>query len=217
MRRQIMRSVVLLSGGLDSAVVLYQAVAAGDEVRALTIRYGQRHSYEIECAARLAASLPVREHKVIDLDLAAFGGSALTDPSVAVPTERTSGIPATYVPARNTIFLSLALAYAEVTDSDRILAGFNAVDYSGYPDCRPEYLECFQSLAMLATKKTVEGSPIRVEAPLIRMGKAEIVSLGTSLGVNFHLTSSCYQPVGGKPCGVCDSCVIRDAGMAGRS
>lgn len=208
-------AVVLLSGGIDSATVLAMARADGWRCQALSIDYGQRHRVELEAAARIALVMGAAEHRVVPLDLRVFGGSALTDPSIAVPTMSAPGIPVTYVPARNTIFLSLALAYAEVTGSAAIFTGANAIDYSGYPDCRPEYLEAFERLANLATKAAVEGSPITIRAPILRMGKAEIVRKGHELGVDFALTVSCYNAdAEGRACGRCDACRFRREGFA---
>lgn len=207
-------AVVLVSGGLDSATVLAIARHAGWRCHALSIDYGQRHRVELEAAARVAAALGAHEHRVARVDLGLFGGSALTDPSIAVPTVPSSGIPVTYVPARNTIFLSLALAYAEVRDADAIFTGANAVDYSGYPDCRPEYMAAFERLANLATKRAVEGAPIRIESPIIAWSKARIVQEGTALGVDYSLTVSCYNAdSAGCACGRCDSCRLRRAGF----
>lgn len=212
-----MRSaIVLLSGGLDSATVLAMAVAQGWRCHALSVDYGQRHRAELEAAAKVARAQGAVEHRIVPLDLRVFGGSALTDSSIAVPISPSEGIPVTYVPARNTIFLSLALAYAEVTGSDAIFTGANAVDYSGYPDCRPEYLEAFESMANLATKRAVEGAPIRIVAPIVRMTKADIVRRGHELGIDFSLTVSCYNAdAGGRACGQCDSCRLRREGFAG--
>jgi len=208
------RAVVLLSGGLDSATTLAVARSQGFECYALSVEYGQRHSAELDAAANVARSLGAREHRAMRVDLAGIGGSALTDPSVAVPEQPTSGIPVTYVPARNTMMLSLALAWAEVLGARDIFMGVNAVDYSGYPDCRPEFIEAFEQLAARATKAGVEGAAFRVHAPLIRLSKAEIVRLGTRLGVNFAATVSCYQADSqGRACGRCDSCRIRRAGF----
>jgi 7-cyano-7-deazaguanine synthase len=208
-------AIVLLSGGLDSATVLALARADGWKCHALSIDYGQRHRVELDAAARVARALGAHEHRVVALDLRVFGGSALTDSSIAVPTSPSTGIPITYVPARNTIFLSLALAYAEVTGSDAIFTGANAVDYSGYPDCRPEYLQAFESMANLATKRSIEGDPIRIVAPLVQMTKADIVRRGHELGVDFSATVSCYNADGeGRACGRCDSCRLRREGFA---
>ncbi len=209
------RAVVLLSGGLDSATVLAMAVADGWHCHALSVDYGQRHRAELDAAANVARALGAAEHRVVPLDLTIFGGSALTDASIAVPTAPAPGIPVTYVPARNTIFLSLALAYAEVTRSEAIFAGMNAVDYSGYPDCRPEFLEAFENLANLATKRAVEGNSITIRAPIVRMAKKEIVRRGHELGVDFSLTVSCYNAdAEGRACGSCDSCRLRREGFA---
>ena len=191
------------------------ARAAGWSCHALSIDYGQRHRVELEAASRVARALGAAEHRVVALDLGVFGGSALTDPTIAVPTEPSAGIPVTYVPARNTIFLALALAYAEVTRSEAIFTGANAIDYSGYPDCRPEFLAAFETLANLATKRAVEGFPIRVEAPIVRMTKADIVRKGHELGVDFSLTVSCYDPdAQARACGRCDACRFRREGFA---
>lgn len=207
-------AVVLLSGGLDSATVLAMARQQGFCCHALSVDYGQRHHAELAAASRVAAALGVAEHRTINIDLAGFGGSALTDSSIAVPEQATSGIPLTYVPARNTIMLSLALAWAEVLQAQHIFFGVNAVDYSGYPDCRPEYVAAFERMANLATKAAVEGAPLRVHAPLQHMSKAEIIRHGTQLGVDFSLTVSCYQAdLDGRACGVCDSCRLRRAGF----
>lgn len=210
------RAVVLLSGGLDSATVLALAKNRGYECFALSFRYGQRHEFEIECAKRIAVSIGVEEPFVMNLDLRAFGGSALTD-DIEVPegSLNRDEIPATYVPARNTIFLSLALAYAEVTGSNDIFIGVNALDYSGYPDCRPEFIEAFQKLANIATKVGVEGSIVAIQAPLIEMTKSEIIMLGTRLGVDYSQTTSCYSPIDfGVACGNCDACLLRKKGFA---
>ena len=207
-------AVVLLSGGLDSATVLAIAVAEGWRCHALSVDYGQRHRAELTAAAEVARSLGAVEHRVARVDLGVFGGSALTDPSIDVPTQPSAGIPVTYVPARNTVLLALALAYAEVTNSDAIFTGANAVDYSGYPDCRPEFIAAFANLANLATRRAVEGSRIRIEAPIVKMGKAEIVRQGYELGVDFALTVSCYNAdVQGRACGLCDACRFRREGF----
>jgi 7-cyano-7-deazaguanine synthase len=207
-------AVVLLSGGLDSATVLAIATRQGWECHALSVDYGQRHRVELEAAARVARALGAVEHRIAKVDLGVFGGSALTDPSIEVPRSPTPGIPITYVPARNTVFLALALAHAEVTASDAIFTGANAVDYSGYPDCRPEFLEAFGKLANLATRRAVEGAPIAIETPIVHLSKAEIVRLGTSLGVDFSLTVSCYNAdAAGRACGECDSCRFRREGF----
>ena len=210
----VKNAVVLLSGGLDSATVLAMARQQGFRCFALSVDYGQRHHAELAAAKRVADKLGAAEHRVINIDLTAFGGSALTDSRIAVPEHATAGIPLTYVPARNTIMLSLALAWAEVLQSQDIFFGVNAVDYSGYPDCRPEYVEAFQSMANLATKAAVEGYPLKIHAPLLHMSKAEIIRQGTALGVDFSLTVSCYQAdEEGRACGVCDSCRLRRAGF----
>ena len=207
-------AVVLLSGGLDSATVLAMAVAEGWRCHALSVDYGQRHRAELDAAVQVARSLGAVEHRVARVDLNVFGGSALTDPAIAVPTQPSPGIPVTYVPARNTILLALALAYAEVTSSDAIFSGANAVDYSGYPDCRPEFIQSFEALANLATRRAVEGSRIRVQSPIVRMGKAEIVRTGYELGVDFALTVSCYNAdASGRACGLCDACRFRRDGF----
>ena len=209
-----MRAVVLLSGGLDSATVLALARAAGLECYALSVSYGQRHQAEISAAARVAHALGAREHRIMHVNLGRIGGSALTDVSIDVPTQPGEGIPVTYVPARNTIMLSLALAWAEVLKAAEIHIGVNAVDYSGYPDCRPEFVAAFQQLATLATKAGVEGASLRVQAPLINMSKAQIVREGVRLGVDYSLTVSCYQADdAGSACGHCDSCRLRREGF----
>ena len=214
------RAVVLLSGGLDSATALAVARADGYEGYALSFDYGQRHARELDSARRIAAALGAKEHLVLRLDLRAIGGSALTA-DIAVPKGRSheaigSGIPVTYVPARNTIFLSHALAWAEVLGAQDIFIGVNVLDASGYPDCRPEYVEAFERMANLATKAGAEGkSRFRIHTPLIKLTKAEIVALGSRLGVDFALTWSCYEPQpGGRPCGLCDSCLLRKKGFA---
>jgi 7-cyano-7-deazaguanine synthase len=206
--------VVLLSGGLDSATVLAIARARALECYALSIAYGQRHEAELTAASRVAEALGAREHRVMQVDLAGIGGSALTDRSIAVPETPTEGIPVTYVPARNTIMLSLALGWAEVLGAEHIFIGVNSLDYSGYPDCRPEYVEAFAHLARLATKAGVEGRPCRIEAPLIAWTKERIIREGTALGVDYGMTVSCYQAdAGGRACGRCDSCRLRRAGF----
>lgn len=208
------RAVILLSGGLDSATTLAVARGLGFECYALSADYGQRHRVELTAASQVAKSLGVREHRILRIDLAAFGGSALTDRSLAVPEQVTEGIPITYVPARNTVLLSLALAWAEVLGASDLFIGANAVDYSGYPDCRPEYLRAFEAMANLATKAAVEGRRITLHAPLAHLSKAEIIRRGLSLGVDFGLTLSCYQPdEEGRACCRCDSCRIRRAGF----
>ncbi len=210
-------AVVLLSGGLDSATVLAIARADGFDVLALSFRYGQRHAIEIDAATRIAAAAGVREHKLVDIDLRVFGGSALTA-DIAVPKGSLSApgeIPVTYVPARNTIFLAYALAFAEVRGAADIYLGVNAVDYSGYPDCRPEYLAAFERLAGLATKAAVEGRPVRLHTPLLHLTKAQIIRRGLELGVDYSLTRSCYDPdPAGRACGLCDSCRFRLAAFA---
>lgn len=210
-------AVVLLSGGLDSATTLAIAREQGYACHCLSIDYGQRHRAELDAARKVADSLGAAEHRVMTLDLTAFGGSALTDLSIDVPTEGLKdGIPVTYVPARNTIFLSLALAYAEVTGAADIFFGANAVDYSGYPDCRPEFMRAFERLANLATKAGIEGQGLRLHTPIIDLSKAEIIRLGTALEVDYALTVSCYQATGqGLACGECDSCRLRRAGFEG--
>jgi 7-cyano-7-deazaguanine synthase len=213
------KAVVLLSGGLDSATVLAIARAEGYEPYALSFSYGQRHIWELEAAARVAAALGAAEHKTAHIDLRIFGGSALTA-DIAVPKGRAleemgHGIPITYVPARNTIFLSFALAWAEVLGSSDVFIGVNALDYSGYPDCRPEFIEAFEKMANLATKAGVEGQQaLKIHTPLIALSKAEIIAKGIELGVDYSLTSSCYDPSAtGEPCGVCDSCLLRQKGF----
>jgi 7-cyano-7-deazaguanine synthase len=215
-----MRSaIVLLSGGLDSATVAAVAKRDGFGVHALSFRYGQRHAVELGAAASVARHVCALSHRVVDLDLRAMGGSALTD-DIAVPKDRSdhemgSEIPVTYVPARNTIFLSYALGFAEVLGSRDIFIGVNALDYSGYPDCRPEFVRAFESLANLATKAGVEGDPFSIRAPLVSLTKAEIIELGLSLGVDYSLTSSCYDPTTtGEACGRCDSCQLRLRGFS---
>ena len=207
-------AVVLLSGGLDSATVLAMARQQGYACHALSVDYGQRHYAELVAAQRVAQALGAVEHRVMHLDLNAFGGSALTDPSIAVPQQPGEGIPITYVPARNTIMLSLALAWAEVLQAQDIFIGVNAVDYSGYPDCRPEYIEAFERMANLATKAAVEGRHLSLHAPLLRLSKADIIKLGVQLDVDYALTVSCYQAdADGRACAVCDSCRLRRAGF----
>ena len=209
------RAVVLLSGGLDSATVLAIARSRGFECHALSVHYGQRHSAELEAAKQIAAALGASEHRVMGVDLAGIGGSALTDAAMAVPETPSAGIPVTYVPARNTLLLSLALGWAEVLGAADIFVGVNAVDYSGYPDCRPEFIEAFARLARLATKAGVEGGAFKIQAPLIEMSKADIIRKGSELGVDFSTTVSCYQAgPDGAACGKCDSCRLRAAGFA---
>ncbi len=214
------RAVVLLSGGLDSATVLAIASIEGFDAYAMTFRYGQRHIVEIECAQRVARALGAHDHVIVDFDLRQFGGSALTS-DIAVPkdrsaTEMSKGIPITYVPARNTIFLSFALAWAETLGANDIFVGVNALDYSGYPDCRPEYIAAYETMANLATRAGVEGTQrLAIHAPLIRLSKAGIIAKGVALGVDYALTSSCYDPApDGAPCGQCDSCLLRQKGFA---
>jgi len=210
-------AVVLLSGGLDSATTLAIARAEGHDCHCLSIDYGQRHRSELAAAARVAKALGAKAHKVVRIDLGAVGGSALTDPAIAVPVSGVQpGIPVTYVPARNTIMLALALAEAEVTGAADIWFGANAVDYSGYPDCRPEFMRAFEALANLATKAAVEGRRLRLHTPIIELSKAEIIRRGKALGVDYALTVSCYQADSeGRACGVCDSCRLRRAGFEG--
>jgi 7-cyano-7-deazaguanine synthase len=212
-------AVVLLSGGLDSATVAAIASSEGFAVNALSFSYGQRHSFELQAAHRVARSLNVDQHRVANIDLRAFGGSALTD-DIAVPKGRTGeemeqGIPITYVPARNTIFLSFALAWAEVLGSQDIFIGVNALDYSGYPDCRPEFINAYELMANLATKSAVEGrQKLTIHAPLMHLSKAQIIKKGMELRVDYSLTSSCYDPAAdGRPCGQCDSCLLRRKGF----
>lgn len=208
------KAVILLSGGLDSATVLAIARSEGYECYALSLDYGQRHNTELNAARQIAKDMQVASHQVINLDLRKFGGSALTDDSIAVPTEMSDDIPVTYVPARNTIFLSLALAWAETLKARDIFVGVNAVDYSGYPDCRPEYIKSFEDMANLATKAGVEGDRFSIKAPLIHMTKSDIIQTGSSLGVDYALTVSCYQAdEQGRACGNCDSCRLRKQGF----
>ncbi len=219
-----LKAVVLLSGGIDSATTLAIAKNEGYNTYAISFNYGQRHSFELEKAAKIAGLFKSEKHLVVNIDLRKFGGSALTD-SIPVPKDRNEkdishGIPSTYVPARNTIFLSLSLGWAEIIEAQDIFIGVNAIDYSGYPDCRPEYIEAFQQMASIATKAGVERkSKIKIHTPLINMSKAEIIKKGVSLGVDFSLTHSCYDPISsGNPCGICDSCLLRlkgflDAGL----
>jgi len=208
------KAVVLLSGGLDSATTLAVAGELGYSCHCLSVDYGQRHRSELDAAARVAQALGASAHRVISIDLAAFGGSALTDTSIAVPQSPGAGIPVTYVPARNTILLALALAWAEVIDARDIFFGANAVDYSGYPDCRPEFMRAFGRLANLATKAAVEGRRLRLHTPIIDLTKAQIVRRGAALGVDYSITVSCYQAdAAGLACGRCDSCRLRRAGF----
>ena len=219
MLTQTQKAVVLLSGGLDSATVLAIARREGYELYALSFSYGQRHVWELEAAKRVVASIGVAQHRVAEIDLRVFGGSALTD-DIAVPKgramdEMSHGIPVTYVPARNTIFLSFALAWAEVLGSSDVFIGVNALDYSGYPDCRPEFIGAFEKMANLATKAGVEGRQrLKIHTPLIALSKAQIIAAGIELGVDYALTSSCYDPSStGEPCGQCDSCLLRQKGF----
>jgi len=210
-----MKAVCLLSGGLDSSTCLAMARRDGYECYALSFDYGQRHRVELEAAARVAASLGAARHITVPIDLRVFGGSALTD-DIEVPKVRSEGIPVTYVPARNTVFLSIALAWAEVLEASDIFIGVNAIDYSGYPDCRPEFIQAFERMANLATKAGVEGrTHVRIHTPLIAMSKADIVRAARGLNLDFRLTHSCYDPdAQGRPCGECDSCVLRKRGFA---
>ncbi len=211
----IPRAVVLLSGGLDSTTCLAIAKSRGFDCYALSFRYGQRSQQEIVFAERIAKAVNVKEHKIIDLDLSQIGGSALTDRSIAVPEAPTAGIPVTYVPARNTVFLSIALGWAEVLEAQHIFTGVNAVDYSGYPDCRPAYIAAFERMANLATRAGVEGHTLHIETPLIALSKAQIICTGTALAVDYSLTVSCYQADDtGRACGRCDACRLRKAGFA---
>ena len=209
------KAVVLVSGGLDSATTLAIAKEQGYDCYAMSFNYGQRHQIELDSAKSVSLSLGAIEHKVISLGLGDIGGSALTDNAIDVPQQMAKGIPVTYVPARNTVFLALALGWAEVLDAEAIFIGVNAVDYSGYPDCRPEYIAAFQTMANLATKRGVEGQVIRIETPLLHLSKAEIIQKGTQLGVDYSKTLSCYSPDElGQACGRCDSCRLRKQGFA---
>ena len=209
------RSVVLLSGGLDSTTALAIARSRGDECHTLAFDYGQRHRAELAAARRVSVSLRAAAHRELEVSLGDFGGSALTDKSIAVPEQATAGIPITYVPARNTVFLSLALALAEVIDADKIVIGVNHIDASGYPDCRPEFIAAYQQLARVATKRGVEGGALTIDAPLLAMTKADIIRCGRDLGVDYSLTVSCYQADDeGRACGRCDSCRLRREGFA---
>ena len=209
------RAVVLLSGGLNSATTLAMAQRDGYRCYALSVFYGQRHEAELAAAARVAAKLGAADHRVINVDLGVIGGSALTDPTIAVPESPDEGIPVTYVPARNTVLLALALGWAEVLTAGHIFVGVNAVDYSGYPDCRPAFIDAFERLAGLATKAGINGQPMRIHAPLIEMTKAEIVQTGVGLGVDYRQTVSCYQADSdGNACGRCESCRLRREGFA---
>jgi 7-cyano-7-deazaguanine synthase len=208
------RAVVLLSGGLDSATVLAAAVQAGLECHTLSFRYGQRHDAELAAAERISRVLGAASHRVIGIDLGTVGGSALTDPDIAVPEAPGTGIPVTYVPARNSVFLALGMGLAEVLEADELHIGVNAVDYSGYPDCRPEFIDAFSRVAALATRRAVEGRPLRIQAPLIELSKAEIIRRGNALGVDYALTVSCYQAdADGAACGRCDACRLRREGF----
>lgn len=213
------KAVVLLSGGLDSATVLAIAKSENYEPWALTFRYGQRHDFEVHAARRIASTMGVQRHIVVDIDLGSFGGSALTDADIPLPKGRplqkiAEDIPATYVPARNTIFLSYGLAWAEVLGSTDIFIGVNALDYSGYPDCRPEYIEAFEKMANLATKAAVEGKKLTIHTPLILLTKAQIIARGLELGVDYSITSTCYDPdAEGRACGSCDACLLRLKGF----
>jgi 7-cyano-7-deazaguanine synthase len=208
------KAVVLVSGGLDSATTLALAQEQGYACYALSFDYGQRHRCELDAARKVAEAAGVIEHKIITLNLDNIGGSALTDTAIPVPQQATEGIPVTYVPARNTVFLALALGWAEVLEAEAIFIGVNAVDYSGYPDCRPEFIEAFANMAQLATKAGVEGRPIRIETPLIHLSKAEIIQQGSRLDVDYANTISCYDPdTEGRACGRCDSCRLRAAGF----
>ncbi len=214
-------AVLLLSGGLDSTTLLAHALHEGLDVHAMTFRYGQRHASEIEAARRVASHFAVRDHVIVDIDLRTFGGSALTNERMAVPKDRDpaamhDGIPITYVPARNTIFLSFALAWAEVLEAGDIFIGVNALDYSGYPDCRPDYIAAYERMANLATRSGVEGTnPIHIRTPLIAMTKSEIIKHGLALGVDYAITQSCYDPdSSGAACGRCDACLLRLKGFA---
>jgi len=208
------KAVVLVSGGLDSSTVLALALQQGYRCYTLSFDYGQRHRSELEAAKRVSELMKVEEHKIVRLDLGTIGGSALTDTTIDVPEHETAGIPVTYVPARNTVFLSIALGWAEVLEADTIFLGVNAVDYSGYPDCRPEYISSFEAMANLATRAGVEGNKLSIQAPLIDMTKGEIISAGASLGVDYSQTVSCYQAsIEGLACGKCDSCRLRIEGF----
>lgn len=208
------KAVVLVSGGLDSTTVLAIARSQGYACYTISFDYGQRHRAELLAAGRTAALLGSEQHKVVSLDLRSIGGSALTDDSLAVPEEETAGIPVTYVPARNTVFLSIALGWAEVLGANDIFIGVNAVDFSGYPDCRPEYIQAYEKMANLATRAGVEGQALRIQAPLMSMSKAEIVKLGLTLGIDYGTTVSCYQATDeGLACGLCDSCRLRRIGF----
>jgi 7-cyano-7-deazaguanine synthase len=209
------KAVVLASGGLDSTTVLAMALQQGYECFTLSFDYGQRHKVELVAAETIAKAMGVATHKVVSLDLRTIGGSALTDDAIEVPEDDPIGIPLTYVPARNTVFLSIALGWAEVLKAEAIYIGVNAVDYSGYPDCRPEYIEAYQAMANLATKAGIEGRPLKIQTPLINLSKAQIIHMGRALGVDYGLTVSCYQAnYAGEACGRCDSCRLRQIGFA---
>lgn len=208
------KAVVLVSGGLDSTTVLAMARAEGYQCYTMAFDYGQRHRAELKAAERISKQLGAMEHKVIELDLSSIGGSALTDSSIDVPEERSEGIPITYVPARNTVFLSIALGWAEVLSANDIFIGVNAVDYSGYPDCRPDYIAAYETMANLATKVGVEGDQLTIQTPLMQLSKSDIISKGLALGVDYGLTVSCYQANDqGQACGKCDSCYLRHEGF----
>ncbi len=208
------KAVVLVSGGLDSTTVLAQAISEGFECYTLSFDYGQRHRVELEAATRISALMEVAQHKTVVLDLRTIGGSALTDNAIDVPEHGGEGIPVTYVPARNTVFLSIALGWAEVLEANDIFIGVNAVDYSGYPDCRPEYIAAYEKMANLATRSGVEGSALKIQTPLIHLSKADIIKLGSELGVDYSMTLSCYQADSqGRACGICDSCFLRRQGF----
>ncbi|MFH1835710.1 MAG: 7-cyano-7-deazaguanine synthase QueC [Methanobacteriota archaeon] len=209
---EVKKAVCLISGGLDSAVTAFIAKDVGYTIYALTFDYGQRHIRELACAKKIAEAVGAAEHKIITIDLRALGGSALTDEMIDVPDAGGEGIPPTYVPARNTIMLAYCLAWAEVVEADAVYIGVNSVDYSGYPDCRPEYIQAFQEMANLATKRAVEGNPVKIETPLINLSKKDIIEIGVKLGVPFEHTWSCYR--GGElACGTCDSCTLRKKGF----
>jgi len=211
---ELKKAVILLSGGLDSATVLAIAKSRGYECYTISFDYGQRHCAEIEAAIKISQEFGAKQHKTVVINLADFGGSALTDDAIDVPVTPSEGIPITYVPARNTVFLSLALAWSEVLGANDIFIGVNAVDYSGYPDCRPEYINAFEEMANLATKNGVEGARLNIQAPLIHMSKAKIIETGVTLGVDYRQTVSCYQAdKEGAACGVCDSCRLRRQGF----
>ncbi len=214
MKQSEKRAVVLLSGGLDSATALAMAMEQDYSCHVLSFDYGQRSVTELNAARAIAAQAGVSEHRVLRLHLEDFGGSALTDTSIDVPEDQAEGVPVTYVPARNTVFLSLALGWAEVLDADAIFIGVNAVDYSGYPDCRPEFIEAFERMANLATRRGINGDPVHIETPLMHLTKADIIRRGTALGIDYALTVSCYQAdMEGRACGRCDSCRLRAKGF----